>query len=171
MQLTNEQKDSLEQLYSKIEDIKIAMLTSIDRGTGRLHSRPMSVIKTDERDGVLWFFTYTNSEKADEINHHTQVNLSYSDPDKEIYVSISGEAEVVDDLDKVKQLWNPILQAWFPDGYANPRVGLICVRITEGEYWDSSSNRMVQLYHIAKALFTGTAFNNGKHEKIDLGKR
>jgi general stress protein 26 len=48
-----------------------------------------------------------------EIKKHGRVNVSFSDPAHQNYVSISGKAEIVSDKTKAKELWNPYLKAWF----------------------------------------------------------
>jgi general stress protein 26 len=47
-----------------------------------------------------------------EIKKHSQVNVSFSNPSHQSYVSISGRAEVVTDKAKARELWNPYLKAW-----------------------------------------------------------
>jgi len=56
-----------------IEGIDIAMLTTIDE-SGELHSRPMDTQKA-EFDGTVWFFTYADSDKANDIRRDPRVNL------------------------------------------------------------------------------------------------
>ncbi len=41
------------------------------------------------------------------------MNVSFSDPPHQSYVSISGRGEIVQDKAKAKELWNPYLKAWF----------------------------------------------------------
>lgn len=169
MQLSQEQLQALPKIYDKIKGVKIAMLTTIDRSTGMLHSRPMATHET-EADGTLWFFTYANSEKADEISQQSKVNVSYSDPGSDIYVSVSGEGEIVEDKARMKELWTPYLKAWFPDGLETENIGLLKVKMWEAEYWDASENRMVKMLKMAKSIFKGQPANAGEHEKVDLRK-
>lgn len=170
MTYTAQQKEQLQKVLEKVKDVDIAMLTTIDRAKGTLHSRPMSTNKQVDPDGTIWFFTYSTSEKASEVEKHKNVNLSYSEPGKQLYVSISGTGEIVEDKAKMKELWQPILKAWFPDELETPNIALLKVTISEAEYWDANSNKMVQLFHIVRALVTGTEASHGEHEKIDLQK-
>lgn len=107
------------------------MLTTTD-DDGSLRSRPMAY-KQGEKDlkSELWlvkylekfhrkfpssirrFFTRTDSSKVPEIKKHSQINVSFSDPSHQSYVSISGRGEVIQDKAKAKELWNPYLKAWF----------------------------------------------------------
>jgi general stress protein 26 len=71
-------------------------------------------------------------------------------------VSVSGKAEIVTDQAKVKELWSEGLRTWFPKGQDDPEIGLIRVHPQGGEYWDSPSHTIVQLYGYVKAQLTGT---------------
>lgn len=90
-----EHADNIKKLNELIKDIRIAMLTTIDE-EGHLRSRPMGTQQTDF-DGDLWFFTGKSTEKVGEIQHEQRVNVSYSDPKGNSFVSISGTAKVTDD--------------------------------------------------------------------------
>lgn len=159
---------ALEQLREKIKGIRIAMLTTIDED-GSLHSRPMATQET-ESDGDLWFFTAAGSPKVGEIERDQRVNLSYADPDAQRYVSVSGTAQLVRDRAKAKELWNPLLKAWFPKGLDDPELALLHVQVEKAEFWDSPSGKMVQLAGFLKAVATGKRYepDPGEHEKIEL---
>src|ERR1700761_7870081 len=94
------------QLWSMIQDIKFAMLVT-EQEDGMLRSRPMATQQA-EFDGALWFFTADDAPKVAEVRHHAKVNLSYAEPDDQKYVSVSGTCEVVRDMEKMKELWNPM---------------------------------------------------------------
>jgi hypothetical protein len=46
---------------------------------------------------------------------------------------------------------------WFPDGKDDPQIALIRVHPEKGEYWDSPSATIVNLYGYAKAALTGSS--------------
>lgn len=139
-------------LRELIKGIKIAVLTTIDRSDGSLHSRPMGTQEV-EFDGTLYFFTEITSEKANDIEANAQVNVSYADTHGHRYVSISGTAGLITDRAKMEQYWHPFLQAWFPDGLETVTLGLIRVIPHRAEYWESDG-RVKTLLKLAKALVT-----------------
>lgn len=140
-------------LYELIKDIKIAMMTSVEPD-GSLHSRPMYNHEADEH-GDLWFFTRARTPKVGELEADAQVNLAYSDPSSQNYVSVSGKADIIRDKSKVEALWSEGMRTWFPKGPQDPDMALICVHPAEGEYWDGPSRTVMQLYGYAKARLTG----------------
>ncbi len=161
-----DQNESIKKLHELIKDIRFAMLTTVEED-GTLRSRPMAT-QEFEFDGNLWFFTNANAPKVDEVKHDQHVNLSYAEPDKQKYVSVSGKAELVRDRQKIEELWNPIYKAWFPQGLDDPNLSLLKVSVDKAEYWDSPSSQVVRLFGFVKAAVTGKPISNaGENEKIE----
>lgn len=158
----------IETLREQIKDIKIAMLTTVDED-GSLRSRPMGTLDAEKFDGDLWFFTSASEPKVDEVRRDHQVNVSYADIDGNRYVSVSGAASIVHDRAKMKELWNPIMKAWFPDGLETRDIALLRIKVTKAEYWDFASSKLVQLVGFVKAVVTGEEADDlGKNEKLHI---
>jgi general stress protein 26 len=157
--------ENIKKLRELIKDIRFAMLTTVEED-GTLRSRPMATQET-EFDGELWFFTNANSPKVDEVQHEQHVNVSYANPDKQKYVSISGRAQLMGDRKKIEELWNPLYKAWFPKGLDDPDLALLKVSVDQAEYWDSPSSAVVRLVGFVKALTTGKPYSGGENEKIN----
>lgn len=145
--------EGADKLYALIEDMRICMMTTVDT-QGRLFSRPMYALAPDEA-GDLWFFTRLSSPKVREFGADGRVNLAFSHPGKQNYVSVSGRAQLVRDRQRIAQMWAEPMRAWFPDGEDDPELVLVRVHPETGEYWDSPSGAVVFLYGYAKAVLTG----------------
>lgn len=163
---TSDRNDSIRKLGELIKDSKFAMFTTVHED-GTLRSRPMATQQV-EFDGDLWFFTGLDTAKVHELETYRQVNISYSNPDNNSYVSVSGVAEVVDDMEKMKELWNPFYKAWFPQGLDDPGICLLKVHVTGAEYWDTPDSKVVQLVGFAKAIVTGKRYEPSEHKKVRL---
>jgi general stress protein 26 len=164
MQETRE--ESIKKLGELIKGVKTAMLTTMDWGI--LRSRPMGT-QDFEFDGDLWFFTSYETHKVDEIEKDRRVNVSYAAPDKNIYVSVSGTAILVNDRAKIEEYWNPIYTAWFPEGKDDPNLVLLKVTVEQAEYWNYSSGVLVQVFNLVKALVSGeSGGTGGVNQKINL---
>lgn len=163
--MEEQKQKSIEKLKELIEDIDFAMLTT--HANGKLRSRPMSTQKF-EFDGDLWFFTSDQTHKVEEIEKNPEVNVAYSKPDDNTYISVSGTGSISKDRAKIEELWNPILKAWFPKGLDDPSLCLLKVSVDEAEYWDSSSSTLVQIVGFVKALVTGKAADGGEYGKVNL---
>jgi general stress protein 26 len=161
-----ERHEDFKKLQDMIEGIRIAMLTTVD-DDGTLRSRPMATHDV-EFDGDLWFFTQEHSPKVEEVQREHQVNVSYADSGKQRFVSVSGRAVLVTDPAKIRELWTPMLKAWFPEGLDDPELALIKVSVEKAEYWEGPPSKVVQLVGFAKAMVTGKQYDPGENEKIDL---
>jgi len=164
--MEDRRQESIDKLKGLLESIDFAMLTTIADG-GRLRSRPMSTQEMDE-NGDLWFFTSDRTHKIEEIEADNRVNVAYSQPDDNTYISVFGRAEVVKDRQKIEDLWNPVYKAWFPDGLDDPALCLLKVSVEEAEYWDSSNSKVVQVVGFVKALATGERADGGDYGRIQL---
>jgi len=150
-------------LVEKIKDIKIAMMTTVENGQ-ELHSRPMYTSKPEE-DGTLWFFTERDSQKVGELRQDQHVSLGYSKPEDNLYVAITGVAQVVTDRAKIKELWSEALRGWFPNGSDDPNIALLKITISKGEFWDSPNSTLLRAYTYVKAVVTGKRHQPGPDEQ------
>ena len=164
MQTQTLQPLELHKLKEEVKDIRTAMLTT-QREDGEFHSRPMATHDVDD-DGSMWFFTYKDSNKVREIQQNDRVSLGFVDTGAETYVAISGNAEVVDDQQKIDELWNDVLKTWFPNGKDDPNITLLKVTTHSGEYWDRPGGKMMQLFEMAKGALTGQPDTSGRDEKF-----
>ncbi len=144
-----------EKLWDLIKDIKFAMFTT-RHGNGHLHSRPMTTQNGSiDEDSSLWFFMSKRGDVVRDIASDPAVSVVYADTDADDYVSVSGQARVVDDLAKKRQLWTKLAQAWFPEGVSDPDLALVQVSITHADYWEAKDSKVTQLFKMAKAAVTG----------------
>ena len=131
----------LNQIYDNIAAIGIAMVTT-EGCNGSLHSRPMYTLQIDDED-QLWFFTHKDTLKTIELNHHQKVNIAYVDVHSHSYISISGEGHISDDTEKIDELWDPSLEAWFPEGPDSKGIQLLVIKIHSASFWDEKKAVMV----------------------------
>ena len=60
-------------------------------------------------------------------------------------------------------------EAWFPKGVDDPDLALVQVRITHADYWDVKTNKLMQLFKMAKAAVTGNPPDDmGEHGKVRM---
>ena len=160
------QTSDLEKFKEMIKDIDLCMLTTVDE-SNELHSRPMSLNSDVDDNGNLWFFTSSSSHKASEIERTPNVNVSFIDTRQQHYVSVSGMAELVRDKQKIKELWKPVLKAWFPDGPDQADIALLKVKMTKAEYWDGPSSMIAQAVSFVSAILTGKQVELGENKKLE----
>lgn len=160
--------EGADKLYNLIDDIRICMMTTVEED-GRLASRPMYGLEADQA-GDLWFFTQVESSKTTEISREGHVNLAYSHPSKQHYISLSGRAEIVRDKGHIQDKWSEPLRTWFPEGKDDPQLALIRVHPERGEFWDSPPSTAIHLYGYVKAAITGSPPHElSDNQKVELG--
>lgn len=146
---------STERLWKLIADIRVAMFTTRARD-GELSSRPMTTQNRElGADDTLWFFMSRSGGPVAELSADGTVNVLYAHPGRDIYVSVSGRAQAVDDVERTRQLWSPLAKAWFPGGPTDPDLALIKVVITHAHVWDVKESKIGQLISMARAALTG----------------
>lgn len=150
-----------------IEDIRIAMVTTINQGGG-LSARPLFVQEIDE-NGSLWFFISKTGHLDREIQENERVNVTFAASTKNRFLSATAVATEINERAKMKELWNPLLNAWFKGGLESPDIALLKLDLYDVEYWDSPSSPVVKIGEFFKALAGGEKpFRPGKHENVDL---
>ncbi|MDQ3134978.1 MAG: pyridoxamine 5'-phosphate oxidase family protein, partial [Acidobacteriota bacterium] len=110
-----EETKTIKQIAKMMRHLDFCMLTT-QSGDGQLHARPMSNNGEVELDGDVWFFSAADSRKVTEIEAEPGVELSYTDTKRFLFISMSGEAEIVRDVKKKSELWMEDLERWFDDG-------------------------------------------------------
>jgi general stress protein 26 len=153
-------QEGLKKIGELIADVRICMMTTAAED-GSFDARPMATQKT-QFDGTVWFLTRQESLKVRELASDAHVGLMYADPGNHNYVSAKGTATVSRDKAKIHELWNPMFKAWFPEGEDDPQITVIRVDVSEAQYWEASSSKLVFGIKYLAAAVTGG--------KVDVGE-
>ena len=152
---TSDTDTDIERLWSLIQDIRFAMFTTRHAANGHLHARPMTTQNSRlDEDDTLWFFMSRGCETVADLEREPMVNVAYAHPGKDDFVSVAGEAEVVEDPARKKQLWSKQAEAWFPGGVDDPDLALVRVTIAHADYWHAKDSKVTQVFKMAKAAMT-----------------
>ena len=151
-----------------LDDVDNVMLTTT-QDDGTLHARPMGVAG---RDGdTLWFLTSRSSDKVDEVRADSDASIT--NQGRTSWLAGSGVARVVDDRDRVEELFSEAMRAWFPDGPSDPDCVALAVELVRGEYWDVSGGDLLSFaYGVARSAVTNEPIdseNAGEHDSVVLG--
>lgn len=160
-------KHDLEQLYSHIDDIEIAMMTT-RRPDGHLESRAMATQKR-AAGADLWFVTKEDTAKLRDIGGDPHVNLAYYKDRTREWISVSGIATPTRDRAKIHELYAPDWKMWFADEgdprhgtRDDPRMVLIGVSVHAAVFLEMDKPQPVVLFELVKGFVTG--------EEPDLGQ-
>lgn len=147
-----------------MRDDRFCMLTSVG-DQGRLHSHPMTPQQVTD-DGDVWFFIDATSDQARNLTAEKRVNLAFANGST--WLSVAGHASLHEDRTRIDELWNPTVEAWFPEGKDAPEVRLLQVESDSAEYWDSPGGRIASALAFAKSKVTGERPDVGVSDTVDL---
>jgi len=134
-------------VWDLAQDVKICMLVTWDKI--HLRSRPMT-LRSDQGAGEFQFLAWLNSESVADIRSSPEVNLSFSAPGTQDYVSVSGYATVAQDSHMRRDLWTADAERYFGGGPENPAVAVIRVTPHLAESWDGASGTVRALCKFLK---------------------
>ncbi|HYF43929.1 MAG TPA: pyridoxamine 5'-phosphate oxidase family protein [Ramlibacter sp.] len=161
-------KNPHDRLWELIKHIRFGMLTHRHPGGG-LHAHPLTTVnKALGPNGALYFFVSKKTELGQRLQQDGNVNVSYADPHKDAYVSISGQARINENMDDKERLFNPMVKAWFPGGVTDPDLELVEVQIQHAEYWDVKESKTTQLFKMAAAAVSGERPKMGEHREVEV---
>lgn len=155
---------SISKVTDIINDSHIGMFTTLNEA-GALVSRPLAVQDVQD-DGDMWFFTSANSSQVAHVRANPAVNVSFGRRTE--WVSVAGTADVVTDRQKIHDMWNQVVEAWFPDGPDTPEVVLLHVHSDSAEYWTSPGGTAATVLQWIKAKVTHSRMSVGESGTVEL---
>jgi len=161
MKIAVQHSDELSRVARLVDGISVAMLTHLSHD-GYLTSRPMAPLQMDEH-GAFWFFVERDAQQAEQLRN---VNLSFIDGPRSIFVSISGHGEIVGNRERIASMWTPLAKPWFPEGVDSPRLALLKLVPHHIEYWDAPHSRVMRLLALAASVVTGKPVGMGEHHSM-----
>jgi len=148
-----ENKEAIEKMQELVKHNAVCMFTTLLEH-GYQPTRPMGTQQVDEA-GHLWFFSSSESNKNEEIQHDSRVQLYYANAGDSEYMTIYGRAYVSRNEQKIRELWSPMVKAWFQGGQDDKRLTVVEVVPEEAYYWDTKDGKMVSMLKIAAAVVMG----------------
>ncbi|UWU75428.1 pyridoxamine 5'-phosphate oxidase family protein [Bradyrhizobium huanghuaihaiense] len=121
--------------------------------------------RPDREAGSIFFVTDVHSPKEDEIASAPDVGIVFMDADEKAYLSITGRASVLRDVEKTKAGWRKSDEVWWPDGPGSPDVSLLRIEPSTAELWDGPASAAVTAFEFVKARLTGQESNLGENRK------
>ncbi|CAN5311620.1 pyridoxamine 5'-phosphate oxidase family protein [soil metagenome] len=155
--------NNAEKVWDLMEKISIAMLVTLDRE--QMRARPMAA-HLERGENAVYFLTDVSLYKDDEIENDPRICLAFADNDSQSYVSVSGEGEISNDRQRIKELWTPLARAWF-SGPDDPAIRVIKVTPHDAEFWDNPG-KVVTYVKMAAAAVTGQRPDIGENRKVAM---
>jgi len=122
---------SAEEFWSIIDSIPFPLLVTHGE-SGYPQSRPMHLIERE--NASLWFATSRSSHKVAQIGAHPEVTVLFVDAERFNYASFHARAEIIDDPDRGRRLWQSEWADDWPGGPSDPDYALLRVAGIRGFY-------------------------------------
>jgi general stress protein 26 len=153
----------IDRVWKLIDKIKICMLAT--RAGETIRARPMSAIaRTSEN--AIYFLTDAEGHKDDQIDQNGAVCLVFAKPDSGKFLSVNGQARVLDDRALIRDLWSVAAEAWW-EGPEDPTIRVIEVTPEEAEFWEGPHG-LVATIQMVIAASTAAPPVMGDQRKVDL---
>ena len=159
-------QEQMDKIQAMVKDIKYTMMTT-RTSEDHLHSCPMNTTETSIGAKEIWFIGHTPSETVENIKTNPEVNLAYVSQDDKNYLSITGTAELLEDKEKLNELWSVMYNAYFEKGKEDPSVQLIKVTPHGAEYW-ANGNPITSAFKMTAAAVTETAVEKSLGENFSI---
>ncbi len=159
-------QENIDKIQAVIKDIKYTMMTT-RTSEGHLHACPMNTTQTGIGAREIWFIGDKRSATVANIKDDPELNLAYTSQDDKDYLSITGKAELVDDREKLEELWTAIYNAYFEQGIDDPNVQVIKVVPHGVEYW-ANGNAITNVFKLTAAAVTNTAIEDSLGENFSI---
>lgn len=125
-------------------------------GSGQ-HPQPMSHFP-DRSALSIWFITSSDTDLAAAIGRGAQARMTFVSPKQDFHASLQGELEIVQDDEKLDELWSLPVAAWFERGREDPTIRLLRFTPKEAAIWANEANRfLVGLKLLGEGLREGAA--------------
>ena len=156
----------MDTIQAMVKDIKYTMMTTRN-GENHLNSCTINTTETSIGAKEIWFIGHKPSETVDNIKQNPEVNLAYVTQESDKYLSISGTAELVEDEEKLNELWSVMYNAYFEQGKDDPKVQLIKVVPHGAEYW-ANGNAIASAVKMAAAALTDNAVEKSLGDNFSI---
>ena len=143
-----------------LEGFPIAFMVTVINGS--LTARPIGVVGDHAAfEGSLWFITDKRSRKVKAIESGAETTLMFQNDKEGNYLHLSGRAFVVDDRQRLEELYTTLQRTWFPLGLDDPNITLVRFDAERGDYWDSHDSLVRLAFAFAKSIVTKTPGKSG----------
>ena len=150
-----------------LKDLPIAFMVTAHDNT--ITARPIGVVGDHGAfDGSVWFITDRRSRKVQAIESGATTALLFQNDRDGTYLHMTGHAAVIEDPEKLKELYTPVQRTWFPDGVDDPHITLLRFDATEATYWDGHASMLRLAFAYAKSVVTGAPGASGNTGIADL---
>lgn len=140
--------ESREKFWELVQGFSDCTLVTKDKASDKLKGRPMLPRVMKDRRQIVFIFD-KQSNKTSEVESCEQVCLTFSKPGT--WLSVSGRAQITSDPELINAAWGKEHDIWMPGGKTDPNVAVMAVDPDTAEFWDTTANKLTQMWEFGKA--------------------
>ena len=129
-----DEREIEEKFWSELKGSPFIMLGV--EGTRDGATQPMAVqFEDQDRDaGLLWIFTAKDHDLTRAMGQSNRAIGSYSAKGHDLFASLRGTLEIVNDRSTIERLWNPTVAEWY-EGKDDPKLALVRFDVENAKIW------------------------------------
>jgi general stress protein 26 len=155
---------NVDRVWEIIGKARVCMM--VTQFSDSLRVRPMEALP-DRDENVIYFLADGRGLRRDLVEDCPEVYLTFVYPNENVYLALTGEAFVINDLDCARHLWERQQDGWL-SGPDDPNLMIIRVELWRAEMWDGPANCAVADFQFAKARLFGIKANLGESQKVTI---
>ncbi|MEO6741006.1 MAG: pyridoxamine 5'-phosphate oxidase family protein [Chthoniobacteraceae bacterium] len=161
-------EEAIAKLRDLVESAQTCFFCTEGRSSGgSAGARPMAVQQVDD-EGTLWFLSADDSLKNEEVGRDPFVRLYFQGSAHSEFLALGGVATISRDKEKIRELWEGVMQTWFTEGVDDPRITVIRVVPTEAYYWDDKHGTLIAGIKKVIAAVTGKTSDDFVEGKLSV---
>lgn len=122
-------------------------LAGVDEG----HTRPMTAqLDGDGDHGPIYFFTSKDTELVADLKPGARAVATFTSKGNDIFATIHGSLNAVNDRATIDRLWNRFVAAWFEGGKDDPKLQLIRLDPDRAQIWVDASSMLAGVKMLLK---------------------
>jgi len=104
----------------------------------------ISAFEGHEEDFLIYMTTDTASDKFKQIKANPKASVYFCNPQQIQGLMLTGEIEVVTDMNIKKQLWQDDWTIYYPSGLDGPEYNILCLKPSVVKFWSAPMPKPVE---------------------------
>jgi general stress protein 26 len=131
--MTNE-REVLERFWDELKHSPFLMLGIEGARDGATQPMTAAFEDQDREAGLLWIFTAKDHDLTRAMGQSDRAIAAYSAKGHDLFASLRGTLQIVNDPATIDRLWSPIVAEWY-EGKNDPKLALVRFQVEDAKVW------------------------------------
>jgi general stress protein 26 len=127
-----------EKFWSELKSSPFIMLGIEGARDGATQPMTANFEDADRDAGILWIFTAKDHDLTRAMGQSNRAIGSYAAKGHDLFASLRGTLQVVNDPQTIDRLWSPVVAEWY-DGKDDPKLALVRFDVEDAKIWLSDA--------------------------------